>query len=131
MWHFWDNYEPAFLWGDKEPIAIASERELIELLEHYGQQDPRIVVLSDDAGNRMVMGVGGPYGTVEFFAGPEAHMPLTATPKEAVCTEDVYFVNEGQPARALARHVMQFHEMVRVIVLIYRTGQLPPLVKWE
>jgi len=111
--------------------AIGNERDLRKALKRALQDGPRVVILdSSDAGS-LTIGIGTPYGFVQFVKKNNLPPYLVAIDESI---EDVSFVEfdaGGTLTPVPRRNCLEFNTVIEIAEYFYKNKKLPEYINWE
>lgn len=119
--------------GSLAESDVSTETELREILLNLLQEEPKIVILELTDHAIFDLGIGLPYGFVEFYRdwkGPYL-MAVSNTFPEALTSDDVIVFNAGTPTPISRRFCLPYEQVVDIVTYFFQNGDLPNYVKWE
>jgi hypothetical protein len=112
---------------------VADGEELRKLLYLLVEQEPKVFVLEMAINAMFTIGIGLPYGFVQFSKNNEPPY-LIATVEESLggidWDEEVEFMAGGTPTPIAKRWCLPYDQVVKTITHFFQNNELPQL-KWE
>jgi len=112
---------------------VSDGEELRNLLYRLVEQEPRVFVLEIANNAIFTIGVGLPYGFVQFSKNNESPYLIAAvveSVKGKGLDEDVEFMAGGTPTPIAKRWCLPYDQVVETIIYFFLNDKLPGL-KWE
>jgi hypothetical protein len=111
--------------------TIRSAEQLRQTLAEYSRQEPRLLNLEWDAQIHLGIALGGPFGAVEVFLFKGQKKSCVALAPVERAKEAVTYVGDWQPSPFPPKHLLPAEEVIRIILSIYQSKELPEWVRWE
>jgi hypothetical protein len=123
---FWDQE------GRSNTVAIASKKQLLDLLETFPERLPFFCEFVADNGYRLLVGIRGGLGCVQYSS-PDHNPPyLVAVETDQQLPDDyVDFLMANTDTPVLARYCLPFEKVKDIVVYFLDTGNRSPAVPWE
>jgi hypothetical protein len=113
-------------------VAIASEKELSDLLRARQYNAPFIARLSGDNGFEIMVGIAGQVGCVQHSRSDGSLPYLMAhSPNPPLKSGDVEFLAANTPTPVPAAEIISFEELEQIALHFFETGERSSAVLWE
>jgi len=111
---------------------IDQQTDLEELLEESQQKRPFLLELEGENGFKLIIGIGGPLGCVQFSAANGNPPYLMAATKSTQEEElDVEFLAGGTPTPIPMHRCFPFEMVKKLVFRFFEHGDRSPEVQWE
>ena len=113
-------------------IAIAQEEELREFLSTAIKQEPRVFSLISSDSGLLTIGIGMPYGFVQYTQ-QDHNPPYLVAVEKSGKKSDVYieFDSGGTPTPIPMDKCIPSSLVIEIVLYFYRNGKIPIYVEWE
>ena len=115
-------------------LDISEEHNLRDLLYNLLKQEPRVVIIEISNIGIFTLGVGLPYGCVQYSKDwePPYLMALnSATSLETSSDDELEFDSGGTPTPIPLRQCLPFDQVVGIVIYCFKNKELPQYIKWE
>lgn len=113
-------------------VTISQEQELKDFLFKQNSSH-RVVLLVSPGSGILTLGIGKPYGFVEYMNEDGSHPYLIATDNTTTIGTDAYieFDSGGTPTPIPASKCLPFALVVDIALYFFRNHELPKNIDWE
>jgi len=116
--------------------AITERVSLIKLLDYSSKRKPFLLELAGDNGFKLIIGIGGPWGCVQFSSIDGNPPYLIAMRKDekgtdALDVDEVEFLAGGTPTPISMHQIFPYEKVKDMVVYFFETGHRSPSVEWE
>jgi hypothetical protein len=119
--------------GGGEPTPHESIKSIDELrtkLSQLAKQEPKLVEFKSAAGDRLQLGIGGPFACVQFLKQDNLPPYLCAKTQTFGTNRHIEFICGGTPSPIPPELCLSFHEAAQIAEYFYETGNRDPNVEW-
>lgn len=113
---------------------VSDEKGLRDLLYNLVKEESRVVILEIEDGSIFTLGVGLPYGFVQYSKSGRPPY-LVASDKgisEVIDSDDeIEFDANGTPTPIPKRLCLPYERIVAIITHFFKSHELPRYVEWE
>jgi len=120
--------------NDQIDYDISKEKGLRDLLYNLVQQEPRVVILEIPNVGIFTLGVGEPYGFVQFSKTGEPPYLVASVNRSTEGTnldDEIEFDANGTPTPIPKRLCMPYDWVVDIIIHFFINREPPQFVTWE
>ncbi len=113
-------------------IKITQEEQLREVLHDLLKYGNSVVLLEFPGFGVLTIGIGTPYGFVEYMDedGSPPYLVATDTSKTDVKDYYVEFDSGGTPTPILMKNCLPFEQVVEIVIYSLRNKKLPDSISW-
>jgi hypothetical protein len=113
-------------------VAVASKRQLSDLLQARRSNAPFLARLTGDNGFEIMVGIGGEVGCVQYSRSDGSLQYLMAhSANPPLKSGDVEFLTANTPTPVPASEIISFKELEEVALHFLETGERSSSVSWE
>lgn len=117
---------------DAEEIIFNNGDELREVLNNFLQYGARVVILESSNVGSLTIGIGRPYGFVQFIGNDNLPPYLVATQNNVdESSSYVEFDAGGTKTQILKSNCLEFDTVIEIAVFFYKNGRLPEYINWQ
>ncbi len=117
--------------NDLFEYVISKEKELRDLLYNLVKQEPRVVILEIPDVGIFTLGVGLPYGFVQFSKTGDPPYLVASANGETNLDDEMEFDSNGTPTPIPRRFCMPYDRVVDIIISFFINHEMPHFSKWE
>ena len=120
--------------NDQIEYKVSEEKDLSDLLHNLVKQESRVVILELPNSGIFTLGVGTPYGFIQYSKSGEPSYLVASDDGNAELIEsddEVEFDANGTPTPIPKRLCLPYDQIVDIIVHFYISHDLPRSLKWE
>ena len=117
---------------NQSEIEFTQEEELRDVLRDLSRYGNSVVLLEVPDSGVLTIGVGTPFGFIEYMDEDRSPPYLVATddPKNEEQDPFVEFVSGGTPTPIPIKNCLPFERVVEIVVYFLRNKKLPDYVSW-
>jgi hypothetical protein len=120
--------------NDQIEYDISKEKELRDLLYNLVKQESRVVILEIPNVGIFTLGIGLPYGFVQFSKTGEPPYLVASVDGSTEGTDldnEIEFDANGTPTPIPKRLCMPYDRVVDIIIHFFINRETPQFIKWE
>jgi hypothetical protein len=120
--------------NDQIEYDISEEKELRDLLYNLVKQESRVVILEIPGVGIFTLGVGLPYGFVQFSkTGEPPYLVASAngSTEGTDLDDEIEFDANGTPTPIPKRFCLPYDRVVDIITHFFISREIPQFIKWE
>ncbi len=120
--------------SDQIEYDISNEKELRDLLHNLVKHVSRVVILEIPDVGIFTLGVGLPYGFIQFSKTgepPYLVASVDGSTKGIDLDDEIEFDANGTPTPIPKRFCMSYDQVVDIIVHYFTNHETPQFIKWE
>ncbi len=117
---------------DKEAMHITREEEIRETLNSFLKYGTRVVILESSSAGSLTIGIGEPYGFVQFIGKNNEPPYLVATEFEIENSSSfLEFDSGGTMSPIPMSKCLLFNRVIEIAEYFYKKKELPKFVNWR
>jgi hypothetical protein len=125
-----DTFRPVPFREGGEEMPIYSIRQLVETLDAYSSQKPRVLIFGKRNAPTLFIGINGKLAAVEAYPAPASGRSWSATPETPYSSQDMWVTSEGEPSLFKAAWIMPIEDVIGIVAHVVEHGDLPDTVAW-
>ncbi len=117
--------------GKRNELKISTGKEFSKILYKLQKKDPRVVIIEMHQAGIFTLGIGSPYGFVQFTQNGEPPYLIASTDNDKPTQMDeIEFDSGGTPTPIPINLCIPYEKVVDIMVYFFNNKNKPSFIKW-
>ena len=117
--------------GRKNELMISTGKEFSDILYKLQRKDPRVVIIELPHEGTFTLGIGSPYGFVQFSKdGEPPYLVASANNSETTQSDEIEYDSGGTPTPIPKNLCIPYEKVVDIMVYFFNNKEIPGFIQW-